>query len=682
MQFTPLRQALDGRMQRRIKRNHMAEEVEGYEKEKRELGKLRKQIAEKDSQLKSLKAQLSAQNESRPLSSDDGSLRDPMAPSSERIDEIEAELNLLRRSFQEFEDEQQNGGGDGIFAGDDWTDVPLNMAGPASESGDTIQIFEDNTSTDDCRPITLPMSADTQDAAVVGLELESARQAKRNFLQSSFTRRSLDASELHFADSPTKPIAHISSPMPKVTGAVYTTLSKQLKATTARAEDAELALEALEGEVRALSSSFTTDPSASEGLRALADHFRHIRLELERLMPGELTLDLNATSTLFPELITRTKALITQLATKTTELHTLRDQERTLRSNFDHSLLALERANLKITDLEKTIDDATADLLDQRVRANNVEKDLQTRETDNETLRHSLESYRKEVIRLESLITTMEAEHHIALTEMKTTKSDLEAKVTAETDCRRKAEDSAISRLRKIQALEEKLHDAKDRASEVQDALNESITGLNSRVASLSSALVNANAETERLRVLLGKCERKYREEVWRGEQTVEAVKEEMVKAAGRVLKRGKEWRSGSKVGWANWELESDDWEGDEFGGVRTPRSWGRGVTFADVDEVRESSEVEEDSEVEGNGEGGEDDHVPGSVEVSRGRKRSVLLQQTPVVKRKAKRRYDSGIGIDDGDESSDLEDSGLATPEMSSEADVEMEVELPRSRW
>ncbi|KPI45803.1 uncharacterized protein AB675_805 [Cyphellophora attinorum] len=685
LQIVPLRQALDSRMQRRIARNGMAEEVEAYyrdkKQDKQQVKDMQAQIDAKDAELKALKFKVAdTAKPTRSLSPvrEEAETSPTLDP---RIADVEEELSLLRRSFQEFEEANIPSLADddeGIFGGsDDWIDVPRDSSsGPRSESGDTIQIYEDHDSVQHPSTTRLSSINDAQDATTMGLELASARQAKKSFLQSSFGRRSLDASDIQFADSPSKPTAHVSSPMPKVNGDVLAMLNKQLKAANAHADDTELALQALEGEVRALSSGFTDDQDALTALKALADHFRSVRLELERLLPGEIPIGLTANHALLPELTKKLKDALGQLAQRTSELQNLRNQEKTLRGNFDQTTIACHAAQKKADELEKSFDELNETLLNERLRASRAEGERNQIDRDNTTLRCSLDSYRQEVSRLEGLIVTMEAEHQLALKDMRSQNdekiTELEAKAAAETTGRRAAEDSAVSRLRKIQELEDKLQQAKEHAAEVESSLHQEIDNLDSRVSSSSKALAVAEQEVNRLRKLLKKVEKKYRDEVFRGEEVVRETREDIMNAAARFMARSKSHRRTSKVSLANWELESDDLQMDEAGLPMTPSST---VRFADYSEVRDlvSSDFDEEEVAES-----DDEYVPGSVETVRGKKRSVPLTpaQTLGGKRKSRRKYDSGIGIDDGmsDDEGDLDDSGLATPDLSSEADIEMD--------
>jgi chromosome segregation ATPase len=672
----------------------LSEEVNDFEHDKRAMSKLKKQILGKDAELKRVKAELEQAKSDRP--SRPTSIEASISASDvSRISQIQQELDKLQQSFQDFQSNPQ-AQDDGFVPGDDddqWSAVPRNaQRGPPSDSGDTIPIYEDDTealsstrnlSNED---LARPIHQDEHDAALMGLELASARQAKQSFLrnQGSF-RRSLDANEIHFADSPAKRQPELSSPGPKVPLELQRALSKQLKAANARADDAQLALAALEGEVRAVCSTFSDDDTALAGLKAMADHFLSVRLELERLMPGETTLGLHENAKLFPELVRKIQNIMTELSNKNSELQSLNTQKQNLKGNFDHSLHALDKANGKIAELNETIEKMSEEMLESRIRAKKAEERCEERDNDNEKLRESLLKYQNEVKRLESLITTMEAEHRVALSDVQTESMQLreragimEAQVASETTGRRKAEESAVSRLRKIQDLEEKLNDARARAQEVEQQLN-------GRVTSLTAALVSATEETERLKKLLKKCEKKYRDEVYRGSAVVQELRDEMVKAAMRVTEGSKAHRRKSKVELANYELFSDDVMAETEEDGAQPMTPSSVVRFADYSEVRDLGEEDGES-VDDGGENEsleraavDEDHVPGSVEVARGKKKSVLLTSdldVTKMSKKGKRRYDSGVGFGDSDVEEDamLDDSGLATPDLSSDAGMEMD--------
>ena len=693
VQFTPLRQALDERCKRRIRRNHLSEEVNSYEADKRGTALLRHEIKKKDAELQKLKTELDDSKAAK--TTQETSEADSKATQT-RVAEIEEELETLRRSFSlsataNVEEET-------------WDHVPRKSNGPGSEGGDTILIYEDDADPYQQQEEQANVQ-DQVDAAIMGLELESARQAKQSML-SSFSRnnRSFDT-QLDFADSPSKShdTTHPAN-IPATPRTLYHNLSKQLKAATSRAEDAELALTALEGEVRALGFNHPTNIAASASLTTLADHFRTIRLDLERLMPGETTLSFQ-NSELFPELMRKFKGLIERLHSRDVELKSLRNQERSLKGNFDHALVAADKADAKIKSLEKALDEMAESSMESRIRAQELERQRNEKSKDVEKLQVALQKYRDEVDRLETLIGKVETEHKDVMQQVKDESAtawerveDMSAKVSAEETGRRKAEESAVSRLKRIQDLETSLTQARENAEKVQERLAtgeqhsknhiEEVTALNSRISGLSTALASANAEVDKLRQINGRLEQQYRTEVAQGEKAVSRMHEELIRAATRITEAGKGYKRGSKVRLANWELESDDFPVDEEGvregegGLLTPGSTVRFADYSEVEDQMAERERGRSEDADGDGFESGSESLPASVEIRRGkhgkpRSLTPALAVKPAMSvktKRGKRRYDSGIGMSPLGESDGEVDSGLGTSEMGSDG-MEMDV-------
>ncbi|RMD43892.1 hypothetical protein DV735_g1267, partial [Chaetothyriales sp. CBS 134920] len=649
-QFTPLRQVLDERCKRRIRRNGLSEVVNDYQSEKRENTHLRHEIRRKDEQLKQMRQQLEAAKR-QPQTGEQAVQTEAV---QSRVDEVEEELSRLRRSFG-LDTEPE------VLVDISWDHVPRRGGGPRSAGGDTIPIFEDEAADPlpaaPSPPLPLVPVEDRVEATLMSLELSSARQAKEDMLH-SFSRNSgsFDTDDLlNFADVASGPEGSAGNRRRRMN---VQEIRKQLTLAKSRADDAELALTALEGEVRALGFTQDADAPASAGLAALADHFRAIRLDLEHLMPGETAISFD-NAALLPEMVKKLKQLAHQLAARDAELQSLRSQEKSLRGNFDHAIIAAGKAQSKVRELEKSIDDAAEETLYMRMKNQQLARDLNERQSDVEKLQAALDKYRQEVQRLEALINQVEDDHKKAMATVQasaqgweTTASDMEAKAAAETLGRRKAEESAVKRLAKIQELEDALNRAKEQAEETGERLqeveersmrhHEQVGQLNVRNSNLSTALTSAEAEIAKLKAINQKLEERYRNEVESGRQAVEKMQHEVIKAATRISEQGKGYRRSSKVRLANWELESDDYPVVDAG---SPTSV----------------------------------HVPGSVEMVRGRKRP---PGTPAlgVRKRGRRRYDSGIGMDScGDESEvevvGVDDSGLASPDLSADGDVDMSV-------
>ncbi len=139
IQFTPFRQVLDGRTQRRLRRNGLSQEMNAYESERKDKAQLEKELHAKDEELEKLKDQLEAAKRANDTAN--GRTVEELA-SSQRI--VEAELENLRQSFSEadlpagFDDDMDI----------NWDAVNVHKADvppcPASDSGDTIPIHEDD----------------------------------------------------------------------------------------------------------------------------------------------------------------------------------------------------------------------------------------------------------------------------------------------------------------------------------------------------------------------------------------------------------------------------------------------------------------------------------------------------------------------------------------------------------
>lgn len=661
-QFTPFRQVLTQRCRRRISRNGLSAEMNEYEAERKDKARLEKELQQKDEELMRLREEL--ERSRRDVEHD---ARDDVS-SSQHIDEVEAELEALRQSFNEVDSLPAE---EGFLADDDmeidWSQVQVGKApGPRGVGGDTIRIHED----EDAHPDQVPDPRDIQhDVQILGmaLELESAKKEKRRLFQN--VRRHLDApgTSLNFADSPGR--SQLSSDslasLPSPPKDFYQNLSKTLRATTARAEQAEEALQALENEVKAL--GFPGEDSGA-AVTSIAKHFREARLELERAMPGETTSSFDNTKVL-PELLVKLKSLIRRLGDREAELRSLREQHKSLKGNFEHAIVAAEKANARTKELEDSIDTTAEEMLHIRMRSNQLEKENAEKDKSIERLVGALEKYRDDVTRLEGLISEMERESASAQIEHAQQLSDLDANVAAETTGRRAAEDSAIERLMRIQDLEAALRDAQDSAVKIDDQLNklqrstittsdehaQQLGSLNTRISSLSTALASANAEVDKLKTIKGKLEAAVRYEAEQAQNAVEAMQGDVERALIKASERRKGYVRGAKVRIANSEIEDEEAFGSDGPGPMTPASL---VRFVDVEE--------------------DEQHVEGSVEMGRGKRGcSITPRGLGLTRKRGRRSYDSGIGMstlseDELEQAFEDSDGDLMTPELSSEPDFE----------
>jgi chromosome segregation ATPase len=601
---------------------------------------LRRQLELKNEEIAKLKAE-AQQRDDFPAS---------LSNSQKRIDEVQAEIDQLNQSFS--------------------SDLQGSSSPRNYDDDCGFQIYVDDAAADE-----FPAS-DGLDA--VGSELESARQAKQSLFRSS---QGSFSNIIHFEDSPVRPSnRHSQVPSPPQN---YELLSKQLQATTNRAEEAEVALKALDLEIQSLGFPANGD-DANDCIWNIKKHFREMRIELERLVPGETVTSFD-NAKLMPEILAKLKMVGERARDREAELKSMREQQRCLKGNFDHAIVAAEKANSRVKELEEAIDNNAEEMLEIRMRAQAWERESNEHEKNNQSLIVAIEKYRAEVEKLEELVTLIETEQAARLQEVRTATtaeftqqlSDMDAKVAAETRGRQAAEESAVDRLKKINELESSLSTARQQADDVKEQLarleeqfhtskrshaeqlaayEEEVGGFNSRIAGLSTALASANAEIEKFKKLNSKLDDRYRAEINHAFRAVDRMNTEIARATTKFSEERKGYVRGATMRHANWEIESDDLVSDPI----LPMTPASVVRFSSPDYY-------------------DDDHVEGSVEVSRGktRRRGSIVPGMSIMK-KPRRRYDSGIGmgsLSEVDEDDDISND-IMTPDLSSDPPVETEHE------
>ena len=648
IQFTPLRQALDGRTTRRIRRHGLSDEQNQHYSDKKSKAELQRQLDQKNKELQNLKEELEASKlrEASILHSD-------LFGSQERISQLEDEVaELTQRSERD--------------------DTGLGSSSPQFDDDCGFQIYEDES-------INKENEGEEEDDVTVDLELESARQAKEELFRSSQSFTNL---VVQFEDSPVRSSNARQSTLatPRVDSH---DLSKEINAAINRAEEAEVALQAMTTEIKSLGFPYTSNENASEFLSSIKSHFHDMRFELERTVPGESTISFH-NARLMPEILSKLKIVASQLRGREAELRSMREQQRSLRGNFDHALIATEKATAQVKELEDIIDKNAEEMLEQRMRCQALEREAKEHGKNNQSLITAIEKYRQEVKRLEDLVELIELEQASRLQDVRTATtaefsqqlSDMDANVASETRGRRAAEESAVERLRKINDLESELSRARQESEDVNEQLQSLEEQHSASTRAHEEEITAADTQIEKLTNHIGKLETLYRNEVERGAQYADQRNRDLLRAATVSAEEKKKYIRGSKVRLANWELESDDLPSDPIVGPMTPSSI---VRFS------EFSEMEGDTSA---GEGQEsDDHVEGRITLSRGtkhrRQSSVDLPASSpflgagILKKRPRRKYDSGIGMDSLSEAEDESEGGAMTPDLSSEADVDVENEV-----
>ncbi len=744
IQFTPMRQALDDRAKRRIRRNGLSQEMNAYESDRKDKVHLEKELHAKDLELQKVKKELQAAKQAQDTFNHHTV---EALSSSQRI--VEAELDDLRQSFNDASTP------DGLYDDMDvnWDAVNVHKAGtvpgPASDGGDTIPIHEDEAemfepSTPRGKKLNAPTTqlVDTtadRELLAMALDLETAKQEKKQLFknlrahipvpQPVLSKSTASGASLHFEDSPASSFYRGPSPttsttsLPSPPKTFYADLSKALKSTTHRAEIAELALHALETDLHALGFTPSANSPTTSILENIRAHFRQARLDLERAVPGETSIGLNEPSQVLPEAISKLKLLSRRVHEREAELRSMHEQQRTLKGNFECGLRAAEKANQRIKELEDAVEEGAADLLHMRTKLQATEKDGVEKDHTVTSLIAALEKYRSDVARLEGLVIQLENEQSFKVQETRDETAqkieELEAKAAAESTGRHEAEERAIARLGRNTALHAALDAANSDASALQIQLSAleaqradsevalrasmavreqqhelALQGLNTRLSTLSTALATSQSEATRLNALVGKLQSRLQISEEASTRAVEVLWQEQIRSVTKASEIRKSYVRGCKVRGANWEMEDEDAEAEADAGGNegdgepmTPVSL---VRFVDVEaEAGMEAEAKEEGEVEGR------------VEITRGRSRGArrlsrsrglgikMSMSTGMEKGRRRGRLDSGVGMgclseEDEQEGEDEEVSSDAVmPSSDSGFDIHedpFEVALPAS--
>jgi len=431
MNFLPLRQVLDGRVKRRLRRNGLSEEMNSIHREKKkraaetaaELGTLKAEVAAKDEEIR----QLHEQQHDGETTQDTG-----------RIMELERQVDELRRQLA-----NRSGAAPatpsserthnwtmaarGPYA-DDYTMMDLSSDPPGADNeeefGDTTLAelqcstptrrarnrgsFPTPPSTSPTRMPSTPSShfstpkshfgvqVELPDPGREGLEEELASlQLEISKLTSSVESYQALATRLSDKLAPFRPQADASplevqasstSPHPEIEGRL-TELLRALADRTAA--------------VLHLSSSLSDlgfpGADASEIITALSSAFRTARLELEYLTPGEITLPLTSAGAEVLDLVlTQLRDLARKGKEADDQIDEYHELELSLRKQLGARVEAMDGLVREVTRLEgeaKSKDDRISEL-----------------EVGTQRLKGAVASYARDVGELEKLVERIEGE--------------------------------------------------------------------------------------------------------------------------------------------------------------------------------------------------------------------------------------------------------------------------------
>ncbi|RDW84809.1 hypothetical protein BP6252_02399 [Coleophoma cylindrospora] len=652
LQFAPLRQVLDGRVKRRLRRNRLSEEINNIESDKRRKAKSRKQEVERlRHELELRDAEMQSMRDEHDLASqlegEAGSSFTANSRLSSKVEELEQQISDLKAELQQKEESSQ-------WESNDWTMAAQDPFDNNDDDDDfmTTNYDEDFTMNDDevmttptrlktsflSPPHSLPntpsrapscSSAGIQaDLPILDTEKDSLKQQLEELqsevskLNSAIAFKDDNHSRLEDKLAEFIPLdqSHDHSTLDSALDSVLT----QLALVQSQALEKEAGFSALSSEI----STLGFDSSGpEETIATISKQFRQARLDLEYLTPGENSEGFE-NSKLLEMLVSRVRGLLKKVKTRDESIDQYHDQEILLRQQINTRVDALQ-------DCQKELDTATVLVTELRTEVNG-------KEIDNERLKEALVKYRAEVKSLENLVQQIENEN-------KTTKASLEDKVQDEvlkhdiTRADNEGKEFLIAELERrlsaaleasaiIQAeLQEKdsaIENQKSTISTLQsngiererehgDALalrDSQILSLRTELDSANSALREAHATILSLRRDVSGLEIQVKDERKRGMDIVQRMRQQL----SGVLEMGMGYLAGDSP---------------------TPRNT---HNLVGVNSSPTSIATNGESE-------GEDGYVRrgGMFDSGSARKASRGLSNiTPVTKMRGRRRYDSGLGF------------------------------------
>ncbi|OJJ46933.1 hypothetical protein ASPZODRAFT_1858152 [Penicilliopsis zonata CBS 506.65] len=592
-QWTPLRQVLDSRTQRRIRRVGLSDEINQYEREKRDAVKfekaleiLRQERNVQDAEIARLKEELHMKETPSSGSSDKTSMFEtdftsdrsrascsapstPISSSPTRhlnnMDDIDDTIMFNDSGFEN----------DTLLASNSPEMRPRYDARPLLPSGLSLLM---STSSGVDASAQASMTDPKQEADIFNLsrDLEAAKREKRAIFHQWKT------SMLPLHGKSTDELSRLSSPPPDFWDQIIPTLTDALT----RASDAAQALESMEQEISGLGFSGDNTKDIIADIRC---HFRSARLELERAVPGETAnVSLENGSATLDALVKRLKLVVKSLETERHRHNGSISREKALRGQFDALLARYEAASKKLGDLENTISSSASDMLHTRMKMQDLEREGKEQALGIDRLNAALIKYREEIKGLEALVTSLEKENSACQDSYTSELSELKAKLTNEEKMRH-ASQADLSRYEgRIKELERMLQQnvirvcdltarieslEKEREEVVAQLeqkivdhlqFHETETGaLNVRISELTTSLDSTNSEVEQLRRIKTGLEEQLDLEINAKDALLDRWQADQARSFAFMKESINAERRKTKVRTANRHLQSDDLQSD-----------------------------------------------------------------------------------------------------------------------
>ena len=593
VQFTPLRQILDSRTQRRIRRLGLSNEINQFEREKRESAHYQKSLQALLQERDTLKQELELAKRSSGTLEHHSSSKETLGLSPQsKLEHLGFPNSQLRQEISlsttaDAEDQSDGAGteGDTIiidsgFEGDTvlMSDSPimrgLQLPRPFPDDFSHLSLPVPNADAS----VQTSLSGHDQDAELLdlSLDLEAARKEKREFFNAWRTRLA------SFPGITTEPCLQRSSPPPDFLAQILPTLTGALTS----ASDAIGALDAVKQE---LSSLGFPGSSMDEIIAEMRSRFRSARLQLERAVPGETpSSSLDNGNTTLSALVRRVELLVKSLSEERTQHKGSLGRERALRGQFDTLLIRYETASRKISGLEESIASSAGDMLHTRMRMQELEREGKEQALGIERLNEALSKYRVEVKSLEKVVTELEEDKTVSIKRHEEQMLQQEKRVADEGNARRVAESAVAEReariqelegivelnkirvfdlTAKIESLEKELKQTVDSSEQqvveqLQDHQQE-VGRMNVHIAELTTYLDTTKSEVDKLRESNAGLEEQLRLEMQARDDLLEKWAADQARSFAYMKETVKTERRKAKVRTANWKLRSDELQSD-----------------------------------------------------------------------------------------------------------------------